>query len=91
MPVLSVALAGCVLAVLAWGQIPRELAPTEDRGVFIIPATAPQGATANYTQHHAAKIEEILLPLLDDGEVRTGCCQLSVFAARSPMRSPSFG
>ncbi|MEE4251902.1 MAG: efflux RND transporter permease subunit, partial [Alcanivoracaceae bacterium] len=68
-PVLSVAFAGCVLAALAWTQVPRELAPTEDRGVFIIPATAPQGATANYTQHHAGKIEEIVLPLLEQGEV----------------------
>ncbi|PKM21406.1 MAG: multidrug transporter AcrB, partial [Gammaproteobacteria bacterium HGW-Gammaproteobacteria-14] len=67
-PVLALAFAGCALALLAISQIPRELAPIEDRGVFIVPATAPQGATANYTQHHAAKIEEILLPLLDNGE-----------------------
>jgi multidrug efflux pump len=67
-PVLAIALGGCVLAVFASTQIPRELAPIEDRGVFIVPATAPQGATANYTQHHAAKIEEILLPLLEQGE-----------------------
>lgn len=68
-PVLSIAVAGCLLAALAWTQIPRELAPIEDRGVFIIPATAPQGATANYTQHHAGKIEKIVLPLLEQGEV----------------------
>ncbi len=67
-PVLSIALAGCLLAAFAWAQIPRELAPTEDRGVFIVPATAPQGATANYTQHHAAKIEQTLLPLMESGE-----------------------
>ncbi|MFN3713480.1 MAG: efflux RND transporter permease subunit [Alcanivoracaceae bacterium] len=68
LPVLSIAVAGCVLAAVAWQQVPQELAPVEDRGVFIVPATAPQGATANYTQHHAGKIEEILLPLLDSGE-----------------------
>ena len=66
--VLSVALAGCVLAAAAWTQLPRELAPIEDRGVFIVPATAPQGATARYTQHHAAKVEDILLPLAEQGE-----------------------
>ena len=68
-PVLSIALAGCLLAALAWNQVPRELAPIEDRGVFIIPASAPQGATANYTQHHAGKIEQIVMPLLAEGEV----------------------
>jgi multidrug efflux pump len=67
-PVLAVAGAGCLLALLAWSQIPRELAPIEDRGIFIVPASAPQGATAAYTQHHAGKIEEKLLPLLDSGE-----------------------
>lgn len=41
-PVLSVAIAGCLLALFAWAQIPRELAPIEDRGVFIVPATAPR-------------------------------------------------
>ena len=35
----------CLAAALLFRQLPQELAPTEDRGVFIIPATSPQGST----------------------------------------------
>jgi len=44
------------------------VAPTEDRGVFIVPATAPQGATADYTTHHIKEVEALMQPLVDNGE-----------------------
>ncbi len=65
-------IAGCVLlcgfAVLLFRLLPQELAPTEDRGVFIIPASAPQGSTSEYAQHHTREVEQILLPLVENGE-----------------------
>ncbi|MDF1780833.1 MAG: efflux RND transporter permease subunit [Alcanivoracaceae bacterium] len=63
----SLALLVCVLGAVAFTQLPRELAPTEDRGIFIVPGSAPQGSTAEYTAFHAAKVEEKLLPLVTDG------------------------
>ena len=58
----------CVVAGVLFRQLPQELAPTEDRGVFIIPATAPQGATVEYGAHHTQAVEEILMPLVENGE-----------------------
>src|SRR5690554_1404556 len=84
LPVLSVALAGCALAFFAWQDIPQELAPVEDRGMFIIPITGPQGATAKYTQHHAEKIEKIVLPLLD---LEGGAKVLSIIGFRGQVNS----
>ena len=48
-------------------SLPKELAPTEDRGVFFISVSAPQGATTSYTDSETSKIEDLLQPLLDDG------------------------
>lgn len=67
-----VIMAVCVLAALAAVQfiqvLPEELAPIEDRGVIIIPSTAPQGASAGYTDRNVMRIEELLQPLLDSGD-----------------------
>ncbi len=66
-PVVAVSLLICLLAGLAYNGIPRELSPTEDRGVFIVPATAPQGATPEYTAWHLRRVESLLAPLLEEG------------------------
>ncbi len=49
--------------------LPQELVPTEDRGVFFVPVTAPQGATVDYTDAEVRKVEAILEPLRASGEV----------------------
>ncbi len=59
------------LAYLLFVSLPEELAPTEDRGAFIIPVEAPQGATIEYTTRQVAEIETILEPLLRSGEARS--------------------
>lgn len=66
---LTLGIAGIVLAVGIFPQIAQELAPTEDRGVFIVPATAPVGSTSAYTNHHVSKMEERILPFLEDDAV----------------------
>ena len=50
--------------------MPKELAPTEDRGVFFVSISAPQGATVGYTNDETRKIEAIVQPLLESGEAR---------------------
>ncbi len=49
---------------------PKELAPTEDRGVFFVSIGGPQGATASYTDEETRKVEAIIEPLLDDGTAK---------------------
>ncbi|WP_404366187.1 efflux RND transporter permease subunit [Marinobacter sp.] len=64
---LGLGVAGMVIAVVIFPRLPQELAPTEDRGVIIMPASAPRGSTAEYTDYHVRKIEERLLPYIDAG------------------------
>lgn len=67
-----------VLAALAtggaaffWDGLPRELAPSEDRGVGFVPLTAPQGSTVEHTDLAARQVEDILAPLRAEGIVDT--------------------
>lgn len=65
--VLGIGLVGLVVAAVIYPELPQELAPTEDRGVIIMPASAPKGATAEYTDHYVKQAEQKLLPYLEDG------------------------
>ncbi|WP_166268630.1 efflux RND transporter permease subunit [Marinobacter caseinilyticus] len=64
---LGLGVAGMVVAVVIFPRLPQELAPTEDRGIIIMPTSAPRGSTAEYTDHHVRKIEQKLLPYLEQG------------------------
>jgi len=64
----AVVLSGGLYVV--YQALPQELAPTEDRGFFIIPVQAPEGASLDYTLGHVERIEQILAPLSgDDGPI----------------------
>lgn len=56
---------GAVLVAVACGvlyqSLPRELAPTEDRGVILVTARAPEGATIQYTEHYAKEVEASIM------------------------------
>ncbi|MGE0082546.1 MAG: efflux RND transporter permease subunit, partial [Thiohalomonadaceae bacterium] len=67
--VLLVAALVSVLAWFAFRQLPRELAPTEDRGVLIIPVQGPEGASFAYTRQVVDRIDELLQPFMDSGTV----------------------
>lgn len=74
-----------VVLVVAIGMalprhLPRELAPSEDRGSFFIFMRGPEGASFEYSRRYMRAIEEILLPYLDSGEAR-----------RILVRTPGFG
>jgi multidrug efflux pump len=57
--------AAALVATTAWfyTQLPRELVPTEDRGVGFGIVIAPEGATLEYTDRYQSQIEQILLDL----------------------------
>jgi HAE1 family hydrophobic/amphiphilic exporter-1 len=68
-----VAVAAAVLfagaAGLAFTRLPSELTPPEDRGSVPMALTTPQGATVEYTTDQIRRLEAIVQPLVDRGEV----------------------
>ncbi|MDG4554398.1 MAG: efflux RND transporter permease subunit [Candidatus Competibacter sp.] len=55
-------------ALLLYRNLPQELVPSEDRGVFFISVKAPEGATLAFTDAGVRKIEQALQPLFARGE-----------------------
>lgn len=47
----------------------QELLPAEDRGTISLLATGPDGVGLNYTERQADRMENILIPLLERGEI----------------------
>jgi len=68
-PLLVLAGAGVLslLAISLFQVLPKEFAPTEDRGVVVVPVTAPEGASFAYTREHVMKVEDILMPYVERG------------------------
>ena len=66
--VLTVAILVGAISYWLYLALPKELTPTEDRGVFFVSISAPQGATVSYTDAETRKVEAIVQPLLDSGE-----------------------
>jgi len=79
----AVALSG--LAVVLYAALPKEFAPTEDRGVVIIPTTGPEGASFGYTLEHVYQIERLLQRYVDSGEA------VAVFATVGGFQRPAVG
>lgn len=67
--ILAVLFGSIALTGLIAMSLPSELAPTEDRGVFRISLTAPEGASLDFTQRELADVEALLKPYLDSGEL----------------------
>ena len=55
-------------AVLAYQALDKELVPPEDRGALRILATGPDGVGIGYMDRQTRKIEDILQPVIDNGE-----------------------
>jgi multidrug efflux pump len=64
---IGLGLIGLALTAVVFPKLPQELAPTEDRGIIIMPTSAPRGSTVEYTDHHVRKAEEQLIPYIEDG------------------------
>jgi multidrug efflux pump len=61
--VIAAALVFSMGAVLVYLNLPRQLTPSEDRGVLFIPVTAPQGSTIEYTDAEVRKLERRIAEL----------------------------
>jgi multidrug efflux pump len=83
--VMGAAAAVSGLAVMLYAALPKEFAPTEDRGVVIIPTTGPEGASFAYTLKHVEQIERLLQRYLDSGEA------VAVFATVGGSQRPAVG
>ncbi|QCU89193.1 efflux RND transporter permease subunit [Thiomicrorhabdus sediminis] len=60
-----------VLVTLFYSQqLNREYVPAEDRGAFFIMIKGPEGASFEYMQSYLNEIEERMMPLVDNGEVK---------------------
>ena len=60
-----------LLATLLFQFIQKELAPTEDRGIFIISVSGPEGSSLSYTDEIVKNVESTLQPYIDKGEIKT--------------------
>jgi len=57
------------VAFSLFGTIRQELTPTEDRSAVMLRITAPQGVSLDYTLGQMRRIEQLIQPLRDSGEV----------------------
>ncbi|MFA6985456.1 MAG: efflux RND transporter permease subunit, partial [Arenimonas sp.] len=65
---LGIMLAALAASALLFFTVPRELAPTEDRGAFFVSANGPEGGGYDYTVKQTAKIEDALLKYEGNGK-----------------------
>ena len=56
-------------AAALYTSLDQELLPREDRGKIYIFGKGPDGVGLNYTERQADRMENILMPLLDRGEI----------------------
>ncbi|MEQ1955288.1 efflux RND transporter permease subunit [Mesorhizobium sp. CN2-181] len=52
-----------------FGTIRQELTPVEDRSAVLLRINAPQGVSLDYTTQQMRRIEELIQPLRDSGEI----------------------
>ncbi|MFO0160312.1 MAG: efflux RND transporter permease subunit [Alphaproteobacteria bacterium] len=83
--VMGASAAMSLFAVVLFNALPKEFAPTEDRGVVIIPTTGPEGASFPYTIEHVMRLESLLQRYLDSGEA------YAVFATVGGFQRPAVG
>src|SRR5690606_27746647 len=67
--VVLVSLLFAAAAYGAFGMIRQELTPNEDRSRVMLRISAPQGVSLDYTVQQVKRIEQLIKPLRDSGEV----------------------
>ncbi|MAZ04569.1 MAG: multidrug transporter AcrB [Sneathiella sp.] len=82
--IIALAIGFSALAYNFYEAVPKEFAPTEDRGVFYISVRAPEGATMEYTKRNVEKIDAVLKPLGDSGEATSFFSFLGTFRQPGP-------
>jgi HAE1 family hydrophobic/amphiphilic exporter-1 len=69
--VVFVAILFAGVAFALFGTIRQELTPTEDRSVVLMRINAPQGVSLEYTAEQMRKIEKLIQPMRDSGEIES--------------------
>ncbi|TPK43185.1 efflux RND transporter permease subunit [Mesorhizobium sp. B2-5-4] len=59
------------IAFALFGTIRQELTPTEDRAAVLLRINAPQGVSLEYTTQQMQRIERLIQPMRDSGEIRS--------------------
>jgi multidrug efflux pump len=57
-------------AIMLMTRLPVEYAPPEDQGAAFVAMTGPDGASLEYMDRYARQVEEIVLPDVEQGDVR---------------------
>jgi hydrophobe/amphiphile efflux-1 (HAE1) family protein len=70
-PVVAVCLLIATGSYFVFNTLENQLLPTEDRGVVRIFARGPDGTGVNFMDRQALKTEELLLPNIDKGEIKS--------------------
>lgn len=68
-----IVIVACLIAASAWQVlkvVPEELLPREDRSVALLRVSAPQGVSVEYTASQLRKIETMIEPLVESGEIQ---------------------
>ncbi len=60
-----------LIAILLFQVVQKELAPTEDRGIFIISVSGPEGSSLSYTDSIVRQVESTLNPYIKSNEIDT--------------------
>lgn len=71
-------------AGLVYPHLPKELLPSEDRGVIYIGANGPEGVGLYYSERQADAISEVVRPVIESGEAELA---FSIIGWRDPNRS----
>ncbi len=69
--VVLVALLFAGTAFAMFSTIRQELTPTEDRSVVLLRINAPQGVSLDYTAAQMRRIEQLIQPLRESGEIES--------------------
>ncbi|RUM97582.1 efflux RND transporter permease subunit [Pseudaminobacter arsenicus] len=67
--VVSILFAGAAYG--AFGLIRQELTPLEDRSLVLMRISAPQGVSLDYTAQQMRRIEQLIQPMRDSGEIQS--------------------
>ncbi len=82
---------GVAVSFSAYGlfqTVPKEFAPTEDRGAIIVRIDAPEGASLDYTRERVREVERELRPYQERGIVASITSQVAPgFARPSPVNA----
>ncbi|SNS57387.1 efflux RND transporter permease subunit [Tropicimonas sediminicola] len=66
---IGVAIAFAIVGYGTFTNLSSALTPSEDRGAFFIVGSAPSGASLSFTDAQVSKIEELIEPYVESGEI----------------------